>query len=57
MSQEYYEFRGDGYYLARAVCIKCSEGFDVPAIANQRRICPACEQVDRWMQELDYDAS
>ncbi len=46
-----------GNFYCRVVCLKCAEPFDVHALAQERHICPACEQVEVWFNGLEHDAS
>jgi hypothetical protein len=46
-----YNFRPDGMFLCRCVCVDCQEEFDMMALAQYRDRCEACEQVNQWMRE------
>lgn len=50
----------DKFKIVRAICYKCAEFFDQPAggkVHGTVARCPACEQVDTWMQELSNDCA
>lgn len=43
------------FKILRLVCVECAEFFDALATGKATGVCPACEQVNKWMQESNND--